>query len=160
MNIFVVNADPVLAAQDLCDKHIVKMILESAQMLSTIHRLCGSTSDLLYKPTHANHPCTIWARTSTANYRWLYQHFIALSLEYTFRFNKQHKSYVQLRRVLEHPPVCVPDGALTPFAQAMPAEYCSEDAVQAYRRYYAVKKQTIDMKYTNRNQPSWLNSGE
>ena len=74
MNIFVVNKDPVIAAQELCDKHIVKMILESAQML------CASFEQgtAPYKRTHYNHPCTKWIRKSQAD--WCDNHYHELNL--------------------------------------------------------------------------------
>jgi len=68
MNIFVLDYDPRVAAQMMCDKHVVKMIVEGCQMLSTIHRLGGAEEDFLYKKSFMNHPCTVWARSSSHNY--------------------------------------------------------------------------------------------
>ena len=100
MNIFILNEDPILAAQEQCDKHVVKMIVESAQMLSTVHRmldgsvtmrksksgkrtlkyyeLADDRENILYKAVHHNHPCTVWSREGCCNYTWHYEHFIAL----------------------------------------------------------------------------------
>ena len=103
MNIFVTDPDPVISAQTLCDKHVVKMVLESAQMLSTAWR---EPNDLrstefsskyadeheLYKTAHPNHPCSIWVRQARENYKWLYRHFVALCDEYTHRYGKSHAS--------------------------------------------------------------------
>ena len=89
MNIFYLARDPEIAAQMMCDKHVVKMILESAQMLSTAHRVLDgdeyANSHGLYKMAHKNHPSTIWVRSSVKNYMWLYDHMIALMNEYTHR---------------------------------------------------------------------------
>ena len=82
MNIFVLDTDPTIAAQMQCDKHVVKMPLECAQMLSTVHRHYGSDDFQLYKSTHKHHPCTLWAASSRANYAWLFDHFRALNDEY------------------------------------------------------------------------------
>ena len=82
MNIFYLDKDPVKAAQLQYNKHVVKMILESAQMLCTVHRYFGN-EDVPYKSTHLNHPSTVWARTNNRNYMWLYQHMMALGDEYT-----------------------------------------------------------------------------
>ena len=72
MNIFYLDSDPYVAAKMHCDKHVVKMILESAQMLSTAHRVLDGDEYAdergLYKMAHKNHPSTIWVRTSTDNY--------------------------------------------------------------------------------------------
>jgi hypothetical protein len=85
MNIFVSDLDPIVAAQNLDDKRVVKMALESAQILSTIG--LGR-----YKPTHVNHPCTKWAGASPSNTLWLFRHFHALCTEYYYRFNREHAS--------------------------------------------------------------------
>lgn len=145
MNIFILDSDPVKAAQYLCDKHIVKMCLETAQILSTIN---GGP----YKPTHANHPCTIWARESTGNYRWLVKHGLAIADEYTFRYGKEHKS----AEVIFGTSGFIPNHNydLTPFAQAMPEEYRNEDAVKAYRDYYMSKRDFCD--WTKRDYPEWF----
>ena len=135
MNIFVLDTDPNTAAILHCDKHIVKMPLETAQMLSTV---CGGP----YKPTHANHPCTVWARASTANYSWLWQLGIFLSEEYTYRYGKTHKCQAIIESLSE-PPKTVPVGPRTPFAQAMPPECQHADAVLAYQQYYAAHKQHL-----------------
>ena len=135
MNIFVLDTDPNTAAILHCDKHIVKMPLETAQMLSTV---CGGP----YKPTHANHPCTVWARASTANYSWLWHLGIFLSEEYTYRYGKTHKCQAIIKSLSE-PPASVPVGERTPFAQAMPPECQHADAVLAYQQYYAAHKQHL-----------------
>ena len=89
MNIFYLDRNPVIAAQMMCDKHVVKMILESAQMLSTAHRVLDGDDRAnetgLYKMAHKNHPSTIWVRASSENYRWLWKHFDALfQFDYSF----------------------------------------------------------------------------
>ena len=79
MNIFYLDEDPVLAAQMHCDKHVVKMILESAQLLSTAHLLIDGDELAdergLYKATHKNHPSSKWVRDSSENYEWLWNLF-------------------------------------------------------------------------------------
>ena len=82
MNIFILDEDPVVAAQAQCDKHVVKMVLESAQMLSTTHRLLGENHQVFYKTVHKNHPCTVWTRRSSGNYLWHLEHWTALCDEY------------------------------------------------------------------------------
>ena len=133
MNIFVLDEDPRLAAKYHCDQHM-KMILESAQMLSTV--LGGP-----YKPTHKNHPCTKWVAESWSNAMWLWQLTKYLNEEYKHRFNhtKDHKSWVAIKDLDLVMPSILPDEHLTPFAQAMPEEYKNDDAVQAYRDYYHSK---------------------
>lgn len=137
MNIFALSNDPHTAALFHCDKHIVKMPLETAQMLCTVY---GAGAP--YKPTHANHPCTVWARASTENYRWLVQLGVSLCEEYTYRYHKTHKCQAIIESLSE-PPANVPVGERTPFAQAMPNECQHTDAVLAYQRYYAVHKQHL-----------------
>lgn len=161
MNIFVLDTDPKLAARAHCDKHVVKMVLESAQLLSTAHHIAGSTIDLgsIYKPTHIEHPCAKWCRENAANYKWLYNLYHELAREYTHRYCKIHKA-ATITPFLQS----VPDGvlrrnptsssSLTPFVQCMPDEYKHEDAVTAYRDYYVGEKASF-AKWTNREPPYW-----
>ena len=102
MNIFYLDPHPTVAAQQCCDKHVVKMILESAQMLSTAHRVLDKNdNELLYKEAHKNHPSTKWVRESHLNYQWLYAHFVALGEEYTARYGKIHVSIAKLKNFLK-----------------------------------------------------------
>lgn len=89
MNIFVTSPDPYACAQYLDDKRVVKMVLETAQLLATAINENGGKAS--YKSTHINHPCTVWARDCRANYVWLLHHFDALCMEYYKRFGKVHK---------------------------------------------------------------------
>ena len=155
MNIFVLDTCPTIAAQMQVDKHVVKMPLECAQMLSTVHRQYGSDDVQLYKSTHKHHPCTLWAATSRANYAWLFDHFRALNDEYKYRYGNTHLSWLKLRDVLAEPPAQMRDDDPTPFAQAMPDEYKHDDAVVAYRAYYINEKANL-LTYTKRDQPTWL----
>lgn len=160
MNIFVLDLDPFLCAQYHCDKHVCKMIIESAQILSTVHHLTKSTllgnPDIqIYKPTHKNHPCTIWARNCLENYIWLTRLALGLCREYSFRYNKIHKTEFLIHNLFVNLP-SLPLDPITPFAQAMPIIYRKEnDPVTAYRNYYIGEKKHF-AKYTKRGVPSWL----
>ena len=187
MNIFILNKDRRLAAIEHNDKHVVKMIVESAQMLSTAHRLLDGTlgteqrtnkngvvrnvkvwtlsdhrEQILYKPTHGNHPCSIWCRESVENYLWLYNLTVALCDEYYHRYGQHKPTPIQhkVRRdglldMLATPPRNIPCGTLTPFPQAMPDQYKDADPVQAYRNYYLGEKTAL-LQYTNREAPDWV----
>lgn len=176
MNIFYVNEDPVKAAQSLVDSHVVKMVLESAQLLSTAHRvldgketielsannrrikrwvLPDNREGMLYKATHSNHPSAVWCRASNNNYRWLYDHFVALLNEYTYRYGKVHESS-KLVKVLRATPKNITAHVLVAATPAMPFEYLVEgNAVESYRNYYRVGKAHLH-KYTKRQPPDWL----
>jgi hypothetical protein len=162
MNIFVLDKDPVVAAQMQCDKHVVKMILESAQMLSTAHRLLDGedVDERLYKVAHPKHPCTLWTMESTENYRWLYRHFVALAVEYKMRYNKTHKSYEKLSEVLSQCPKNIPKGrGLTEFRLAMgsnPECKFEGNPVKSYRAFYKTKEKRFEMKWTKRKKPNWF----
>jgi hypothetical protein len=144
MNIFYLHKDPSVSASAMTDKHVVKMILESAQMLSTAHHVLDKDNakhqDKLYKPTHQNHPSSVWVRQSKDHYAWLYSHFLALSKEYSTRYNKVHKTYEQLHEVLHGYPNNIPDEFFSQPPQAMPDIFKDHDSVQAYRRYYLNQK--------------------
>jgi len=145
MNIFILDRDPVLAAQYQCDKHVVKMVLETAQIMSTI-------SGGPYKPTHKNHPCVLWAEAELAHYDWLSRHGKALCTEYTRRYGKTHKS----QAVIEHCALVVAYRLppIEEFVQCMPEQYRQEDPVEAYRAYYRGEKARFAT-WTKREQPFW-----
>ena len=147
MNRFYLHKDPVKAAKLQYNTHVVKMILESAQMLCTAHR-CHSLADEVdwvpYKKAHVNHPSTIWARQSASHYLWLYHHMLALGDEYTKRYGKVHLSIKKCKEPLTK----YPDGILhTGFSeppQCMPDEYKVEgDSISAYWNYYIGEKHTV-----------------
>ena len=153
MNIFILDEDIVLCARYHLDKHIVKMPLESAQMLSTAVLTHGGTAR--YKAAHKNHPCSIWARETKSNFQWLVSLGVELCQEYTFRYGKVHKCLEVINECLGCLEV-IPSGPLTPFAQAMPEEYKKDNAVEAYRAYYAGAKSKIAA-WKNREVPEWWN---
>lgn len=155
MNIFALDNDPVQAARDQCNKHVVKMILESAQLLCTALYLRGApTESLPYRPTHVRHPSTLWTAASPDNVAWLWLHALELCDEYERRYGKRHKTgsaLVQLQSL-------VPDGdwrSHTPFAQAMPEEWKGPDAVTAYRCYYIVEKSRFARWAPRARPPAW-----
>ena len=159
MNVFVLDLDPVIAAQYHNNRHCVKMILESAQILSTAAQLNTEVNPSLYRPTHSKHPCTVLATKNRANYEWVLCLMKSLLDEYTFRFGKEHKSG-RLITHLENMAPNIPEGALS-FAQAMPDVYKDADPVKAYRAYYSGDKRfdkagkPLDI-WTNRPKPEFM----
>lgn len=176
MNIFILSENIDRCAEYHLDKHIVKMPLESAQMLCTTHwiqkylgyvprKINAEERAILkeakkteprpfpYLPTMENHPCTIWVRESLDNYEWLYCLALALNDEYGYRYGKSHKSVDQV--ILKLPDIDLPRKGLTPFAQAMPDEYKNEDAIRAYRTYYYNDKNHI-WSWKHREVPYWI----
>tara|TARA_E500000305_G_C3877402_1_gene168072 strand:+ start:83 stop:574 length:492 start_codon:yes stop_codon:yes gene_type:complete len=158
MNIFYLDKDPREISEMQCDKHCVKMILESAQMLSTAHRILDgdeyADKHKLYKATHKNHPSTVWTRASSGNYNWHFDLFKSMLGEYTFRYGKLHKC-MDLFRSLENWPTNIPRKEFTPPPQCMPEEYKCEDTVQAYRNYYMGEKSGF-AKWKAREVPTWF----
>tara|TARA_B100000287_G_scaffold27543_2_gene26166 strand:+ start:3049 stop:3534 length:486 start_codon:yes stop_codon:yes gene_type:complete len=153
MNIFIVDKDPTIAAQQLCDKHVVKMILESAQMLCAAY----PKGEAPYKRAFYNHPCTVWARESAANYEWLLTHANEMCREYTHRYGKAHKSSDAIQWCGDNSHhLNLSELGQTPFAQAMPDEFKNACAVTAYRAYYNAEKAYF-AKWTRREQPEWFN---
>jgi hypothetical protein len=155
MNIFVLDEDPRIAATMMCDKHVVKMILETAQMLCSVVRKQGGWAP--YRQTHARHPCTMWAGESEANWRWLLEHGNALCAEYTQRYSKRHKSQ-SIIDYCDHLEMNFNTQEPTPFAQAMPEEYKDENAVKAYRAYYHGEKSSFAT--WKINPPTWWRTNE
>jgi hypothetical protein len=152
MNIFILDQDIERCAQYHNDKHVVKMILESAQLLCTAHHELGGTAP--YKSTHKNHPCAKWVRESAQNYEWLFNLMMALNEEFKYRFDKDqdHLSVIKLRNMA--PPLELQYTGLTPFAQAMPEDCRDEDPVLAYRKYYMNHKQHL-ASWKKRGTPWW-----
>ena len=162
MNIFFLSYDPAQAARDHCDKHVVKMILESAQMLSTAHHVLDvEGTELLeihhpYRPTHVNHPCSVWVR-SEDGYLWTWQLFVGLCNEFRHRRGKDHKTS-RLIEPLSRPPRNVPlsEGWVQP-PLAMPDEFKRDDPVSSYRSYYLQKWRDGIVSYDwGRPMPDWL----
>jgi hypothetical protein len=170
MNIFCLDKDPVKAAKMMCDKHIVKMILESAQLMCTAHReldvYCNinkNINTILYKSTHKNHPSAKWVRESAYNYYWLYKHWVAMNDEYKLRYNKtkNHKSFDRLNEFLKNPPQNAPlDKIGTLPTLAMPDE-CKVpgDVVESYRKYYIMKKKEFATWKQPAEIPVWFKEG-
>ena len=178
MNIFYVDENPMNAAEALVDKHVVKMILESAQLLSTAHRvldgeeyegksktgrkakrwlLPDSRDYTMYAATHINHPSAVWCRTSIENYNWLVDHMFALMREYTHRYGKTHKCYGELSYQLQSPPKNLKAWDWTPMPSCMAEDYIiSDNPLTNYRNYYRIGKLDLH-KWTKREPPRWIN---
>ena len=179
MNRFMIAKTPQEIAEQQCDKHAVKMPLEEAQMLSTVHRMLDGKQVMkpsksgkrmvkywelpderevvLYKPVHMNHPCTQWAAETTGNYLFAKDLFFAMCEEYTYRYGKTHLSYEKLGKYIITPPKNInPDLTVTSPPLAMgAAPHCinHNDVIGSYRNYYKTK--TFKMVWTNRPTPEW-----
>jgi hypothetical protein len=154
MNIFFLDTDTRKIAEYHCDKHVVKMILETAQLLCGVHHSSESRYIIPYKLSHKNHPCSIWARNSLSNYLYLCELGLDLCKEYTYRYGKRHKSQDVIEWCLVHKPNILDIGFTEP-AKAMPDEYKVNDAVQSYRNYYNGAKADF-AKWTKREMPEWF----
>ncbi len=175
MNVFYLHENPTLAAEYHVDKHVVKMNVEYAQLLSTAHRVLdgvewydktangrkikrwrhpdASRDDILYKASHVNHPSNIWCRASKQNYDWLYQLFLATLDEYTHRYEKIH-GCAKMVHVLRDSPTNIPDLGFTQPTPAMPDQYKSDDSIEAYRKYYIGEKSGFAV-WKKRDVPTW-----
>lgn len=158
MNIFYLHDDPKLCAQAHCDKHVVKMIVETAQLLSTAHHvLDGNTGKAIYKPTHPKHPSAIWCRETDSNYVWLWCLLVSLCKEYTHRYGKIHKcQWSGVVKELMTLPSNIKRGDFTQPTPAMPDNYKTVDSIESYHNYYNGSKASF-AKWTNRPIPSWFN---
>lgn len=162
MNIFVLDKHPATAAKYNCDKHVVKMVLELFQQLGSAVIRHGATPDQMpltskgtpLKGGYHNHPCTRWCGNTRINYMWASTHAIALCEEYTARYGKTHSCEAGIRKLADMQ-YMIPEGPLMPFAQAMPEEYKSHDAVTAYRNYYINDKKSFAKWNKLNNTPNW-----
>ena len=153
MNIFFLDRNQTECAKAHYDTHVVKMILESAQLLSTAHHLIGAGGP--YKKTHDNHPSAIWVRSNVKHYMWLYILMEELGKEYTHRFGKVHKTILDHSDALACFPRDIKAGEWQDPPLAMPDHCKVGDAVESYRNYYLTEKLDL-MKYTKRDAPSWM----
>ena len=183
MNVFYLDHNPRRAAHFHCDKHVSKMIVEYAQILSTAHRVIDGNETIrisknnrrlkywehpdhdlevgLYLPTHVNHPSCIWTREASANYQWLYECFIHLGKIFEFRYGKLHATIEKLGCILDKHPSNIPRRSQTPIKRAIndpAAQYCNVvDDVEAYRNFYVTKRGRMPMiwnRYDN-VKPHW-----
>ena len=156
MNIFFLHKDPEECAKLHCDKHVVKMIVEYAQILSTAHRVLDGDTQAnvmgLYRSTHINHPSTVWARSSVNNYSWLLLLFRECLDEYTKRYGKVHATSRLVKALTIHP-TNIPISPFTSPPQCMP-DYCRvhNSAIAAYRNYY-IKEKSHMFFWKNRDIP-------
>jgi hypothetical protein len=178
MNIFVLDNNPRVAAQMMCDKHVVKMIVESCQLMSTAHHVLDGQHITrtakngrkfgtyehdrpgfrFLRCTMINHPCTVWTRSSKQAYYWLWEHTHELLKVYQSRYNKIHTYNDMVQYSLVHTPTKISDCSMPAFAQAMPDQYKNADAVQAYRQYYIHEKSRF-AKWKMDNAPIWFTEG-
>jgi len=153
MNIFILDSDVRACARAHCDQHVVKMILESAQICCTALNLRGFATP--YRSTHVKHPCVQWAGESFANLRWLTRLARALNREYRYRYRRteDHRSIAVLDEIAG---MSFESRGRTEFAQAMPDRYkVPGDPVLAYRRFYVGEKLRF-ARWTRRQPPSWI----
>jgi hypothetical protein len=154
MNIFFLDFDTKKCAEYHCDKHVVKMILETAQLLCSTHWVIGSEAP--YKLSHKNHPCSIWVRESLSNYLYLCDLGLELCKEYTYRYGKRHKSQDVIEWCLTNKPN-ISDTEFTEPPKAMPDEYKVNNVIESYRNYYIGAKKDF-AKWKNRNIPEWFSN--
>lgn len=177
MNIFYLHDDPIESARMHCDKHVVKMVIEYAQLLSTSHRILDGTSyqgktklgrnikrwrlsdpikeNVIYKASHIKHPCAMWVRDNAIQYKFMYDMFIALCDEYTHRYNRVHLTDTKLRSVISEIPTEIEKGKWSLPPQCMPDDVKRESVIEAYHKYYAVYKKDF-AKWTRRAVPRFM----
>ena len=171
MNIFVLHEDPRKAAQMMCDKHIPKMCVETAQMMASALRKHGATDNMMpltksgtpYKGGYANHPCTVWTGINQSNYNWLAEHGHELLYQYWVRFGKIHSCALPITKMIVMSRL-LPEGELTDFARAFQKGSPEYDdlydaskftAVEAYRAYYIRGKAHFAKWEKGVSAPSW-----
>jgi len=156
MNIFVLDLNPSICAEYHNDKHCIKQLLETAQLLCGVHHMINNSNiNIPYRLSHKNHPCSIWARKCMENYLWLCELGVELSKEYTFRYNKTHKSQFVIEWAVKNLPNLNKNFKISPFNLVMPDDCKTDDVVQSYRKYYCKYKKNIAC-WKNRTKPEWF----
>ena len=158
MNVFYLDRDPIQSAKYHCDKHVVKMIVEYAQILSTAHRHLDGDERAdklgLYKSTHNNHPVNVWVRQSHHNYQYVLDMLEQLLKEYTIRYGKTHKTQALLNSLRRYP-ANLAFKAFTEPSQCVADDCKAQVTVAAYRKYYNIHKKHM-AKWKNGNVPHWF----
>lgn len=177
MNLFYLHEEPEVSAKLHCDKHVVKMIIEYAQMLSTAHRMIDGVmerrpsksgsmlqyfylederEDILYKACHYNHPSTRWVRENAIQYQYAYDMFTSLCDEYTYRYGKEHLTDNKLRNILNCVPNNIELGTWSEPPQCMPEDVkVPGNSIEAYHKYYREYKKDF-AKWTQRDIPKFM----
>lgn len=136
MNLFYLSSDPVQAARYHCDQHVRKMLIEYAQMMSTAHRVLDGDDDRFYKKTHANHPTSVWVRSSRMSYFYTYNIWAECAAIYRESAGRDHATWSKLSNLLLLPPMKIPDGPAGPPPQCMDECFKQDDTVLAYQAMY------------------------
>lgn len=162
MQIFVLESTVHAAARALCDRHVINQIGETAELLSIAHYLHEGKIPPLsrLKPRvlqHRRHPCSLWVAHSARTYEWAYRYAVALCIEYTVRFRREHAYEADILQWLRFPPFPIIDNnSWTPWPQVLPVEMqMPHDPVTAYRTYYQRKSTQMDMRWSRRPAPKW-----
>jgi len=158
MNIFYLHQVASAAAEMHCDKHVGKMLIETCQLLATAHHTHGNGLAVSYRPTHVNHPCALWVRSSKLHYEWTVKLGRGLGLEFQARYGRFHKSHqVLIEELTLAPPQLTQTGWIDP-PLVMPDSFKGSDPIESYRHYYASKSQTMPMTYYRGTipPPDWL----
>lgn len=180
MNIFFLDNDPKTCAQMHCDKHVVKMVIEYAQLLSTAHRILDGTlyydtgkrgqkikrwrhpdaqwDATLYKASHIGHPSQKWAMENEANYNWLAELWTHLCAEYTHRYGRVHLTQEKLDGILQHTPMNLspadrwhqPPPAMSHYPECI----VEGNSLKSYHNYYIAAKRSFAI-WTARDIPHW-----
>lgn len=132
MNIFYTNPNPAICAMEHCDRHMVKMILEYAQMLSTAHHVYGSWTEPMYKPTHKNHPSSMWVRESNKHYMWLYCLYSDLLNNFEMKTGRKHASS-KLQKILKNVPTGIPYNGFVPPPACVPEHFKTNNILESYQ---------------------------
>lgn len=179
MNIFYLNHDTKTCAEQHVDKHVVKMIVEYAQLLSTAHRMLDGKEiegrsktgrkvkryimedkreDIIYKAVHYHHPSAVWARETKMQYLWLYDLFKKLGQEYTHRYGKVHSTNFKLNEILANAPNNIKQEGWrepTPAMSHYPQCIVPNDSIASYKNYY-VEAKAYFAKWSKREVPAWF----
>lgn len=154
MNVFVLDMDLRKCAEYHTDKHVVKMITETAQLLSSAYYSTNEEEFAPYKLSHFNHPWAIWARASLENWMWLANFGLHLYDEYRYRYQKEHHRAGDLLCYMINFPPNLQSSSITPKPLCMPADCKTSNVVESYRNYYN-KYKTHIFKWTGRSMPEW-----
>jgi len=161
MQIFILHKDVNINAQFYVDKHVVKILTELCQIISTVYRKNVPDSwipDFIFKSTHEKHPCVLWCGKNISNFCYCIELAEALYNEYQYRYNKPEK-HTRAKQIINYFKMVIPSlpcEPISPFAQAIPEQYKSDDAIESYREYYRKEKRHL-FKWTKRPIPEWIN---
>jgi hypothetical protein len=149
VNIFFLSDCPEKSAKLLCNRHKVRMPLESAGMLAFAFPEGETPIPNLRSNRHHKHPASVWARQSKSNFEWLLIHALTQAEDYKKHYKREHASEKHIHWFKNnYHKISFPRAELTSFSRCFSSfkEYLDNtesNTIKAYQSFYWLDKKTF-----------------